>query len=160
VSELNSRNKKEFSRLDISFLLKNKVKKLRYKYPPIMKMVKGTQVILKIKRVYSLIDDFKNLYLFKVKSRGYKRKKHYILAISLASQSSDLLVMLARKLIKKIDSLRLIQFPIIPKHFRVNLMAIKEIDLMDDASEFIKILQEVRKEFRSKLSQLYNSHNK
>ena len=160
MSELNSKNEKRTLRLDISFLLKNKVKKLRYKYPPIMKMVKGTQVILKIKRVYSLIDDFKNLYLFKVKSRGYKRKKHYILAISLASQSSDLLVMLARKLIKKIDSLRLIQFPIIPKHFRVNLMAIKEIDLMDDASEFIKILQEVRKEFRSKLSQLYNSHNK
>jgi len=160
VSELNSRNKKEFSRLDISFLLKNKVKKLRYKYPPIMKMVKGTQVILKIKRVYSLIDDFKNLYLFKVKSRGYKRKKHYILAISLASQSSDLLVMLARKLIKKIDSLRLIQFPIIPKHFRVNLMAIKEIDLMDDTSESIKVLQEVRKEFRNRLFQLCNSSDK
>jgi len=86
------------------------------------------------------------------KSKNEKLK--YLICITLASQSSDFLVSLARKTIKDEPSLRLLQFSLIPKHLRVNLLCLKEIEHEDDLQGSINLLKEVRSRFRKTLEKI------
>ena len=73
--------------------------------------------------------------------------------ISLANNSSDLLVQLAKEFALK-NGLKLIQYSINPKTLRIQLLSMKEIKDPKDYSNSIEVLKAFRKEFREKLVRL------
>ncbi len=75
------------------------------------------------------------------------------LAILLASQSSDLLVSLAKEFSKK-NGLKLIQFSLHPQHFRVGLFSLKEMHDKNNISEVVNLLKEFRIIYRKDLENL------
>ena len=91
-----------------------------------------------------------------VRNHAKQPKTRYFLAISLASQSSDLLVNLTRELVNKDDNMKLIQFSIHPKSMRVSLLALKELNSAENYSRSVEVLQELRKKFRQKLTKIAN----
>ena len=126
--------------------------RLKEKYPPLSYIINGTQKTLQISRLYELSGDLKQLYMILGKSKNEKLK--YLICIKLASQSSDFLVSLARKAIEDESNLRLLQFSLIPKHLRVNLLCLKEIEREDDLQDVIDLLKQVRSRFRKTLEKL------
>ena len=126
--------------------------RLKEKYPPLSDIINGTQLKFQINRVYELSGDLKQLYMIIAKSKNGNLK--YLICITLASQSSDFLVSLARKTIKDETSLRLLQFSLIPKHLRVNLLCLKEIEHEDDLQGIITLLKQVRSRFRKTLEKI------
>ncbi len=142
----------------ISYLkreLLNDAKRLKNKYPPISEKIKGVPKSLKIKKIYELKENLKNLYLITVKNYSKKPRYRHFLAILLASQSSDLLVSLAKGFSKE-HNLKLIQFSIYPQHFRVSLFSLKELNTTDNFSESIDLLKEFRNKYRKELENLKN----
>lgn len=142
----------------ISYLkreLLNDAKRLKSKYPPISEKIKGVPKSLKIKKIYELKENLKNLYLITVKNYSKKPRYRHFLAILLASQSSDLLVSLAKGFSKE-HNLKLIQFSIYPQHFRVSLFSLKELNTTDNFSESIDLLKEFRNKYRKELENLKN----
>ncbi len=133
-----------------------KARKLKGRYPSISEIVDGTPRILKIKNFYEMKEEFKNYYLIKVKNYYNEPKFRHFLAIVLASQSSDLLVLITRELIKEIGNTKLIQFSIHPKNFRVSLLSLKEIRNKDDFLKSVKILKDLRINFKKKLDKIQN----
>ena len=133
-----------------------KAKKLKAKYPSISEIVDGIPKILKIKNFYEMKDGLKNYYLIKVKNYNNDPKFRHFLAINLASQSSDFLASIAKELIKKIGNIKLIQFSVYPKNFRINLLSLKEIRSKDDFLKSVKILKDLRIKFKKKLDKLKN----
>jgi len=73
----------------------------------------------------------------------------------LAHNSSDLLVQLARDFAVRND-LKLIQYSIFPKNFRIQLLLLKEIEKAKDYTSFIEILKTYRRQFRHKLERIKN----
>jgi len=126
--------------------------RLKEKYPPLSDVINGTNLTLIIHRLYALKGDLTHYYVLIVKTKNGRLK--YIISINLASQSSDLLVNLARKTIKNESNLRLLQFSLIPKHLRVNLLCLKEIEPEDDLQGIINVLKQVRNRFRKSLEKL------
>jgi len=133
-----------------SSIIKN-CKKIRAKHSNISEIVDKVPKTLEIKSIYDLSKNFNNLYLMIVRNHSKQPKKRYFLAISLASQSSDLLVNLTRELVDKRDEIKLIQFSIQPKSMRVSLLALKELNSVENYSKPIELLQELRNKFRQKL---------
>lgn len=128
-------------------------KRIKNKYPPISEKVNGTTKVLKVKKIYELKGNLNNFFLIATKNYAKKPKYRYFLAILLASQSSDLLVNLAKKYSKK-NNLKLIQFSLHPQHSRVGLFALKEIEIRDNVTEVINLLKEFRILYRKDLDNL------
>ena len=126
--------------------------RLKEKCPPLSYTNNGNQMTLQISRLYELSGDLKQLYIIMGKSK--KEKLTYFICIKLASQSSDFLVSLARKTIEDESNLRLLQFSLIPKHLRVNLLCLKEIEHEDDLQDIIDLLKQVRSRFRKTIEKM------
>jgi hypothetical protein len=130
--------------------IKNKIKKdsksLRGRYPAFSEIVNGNIKTLKIRKIYILYKDLKDFFLFLTDNFNKKPKTRYFLGLSLASQSSDFLVALARDFAVE-NNLRLIQYSIYPKTLRINLIIIKELKSDDEFLEWIKILKDYKKKF-------------
>jgi len=133
-------------------VLKN-AKRIKNKYPPISEKANGISRSLKVKKIYELNGNLNNFIFITTKNYIKSPRYRYFLAILLASQSSDLLVNLAKEYSKK-NNLKLIQFPLHPQHFRVGLFSLKEIEKKDNLSEVIKLLKAFRILFRKDLDNL------
>ena len=131
-------------------------KKIKAKHSNISEFVDKTPKTLEMKNIYDLNNQYANMYLMIVRNHAKHPKIRYFLAISLASQSSDLLVNLTRDIINKKDNVKLIQFSIHPKSMRVNLLALKELTSVENYSSSIELLQDLRKQFRQKLTKFAN----
>ena len=130
-------------------------KRLKNKYPPISENIKGVSKALKIKKIYELKENHKNFYLISTKNYSKKPRYKHFLAILLASQSSDLLVNLAKGFSKE-HNLKLIQFSVYPQHFRVSLFSLKELNGADNLSKSINLLKEFRNKYRKELENFKN----
>ncbi|MHA1456440.1 MAG: hypothetical protein ACTSR5_10740 [Promethearchaeota archaeon] len=76
-------------------------RRLKEKYPPLSDIINGTQFTLQINRLYELSGDLRQFYIMIAKSKKSKNGNlKYLICITLASQSSDFLVSLARTTIK------------------------------------------------------------
>jgi hypothetical protein len=128
-------------------------KPIKNKYPPISEKVDGISQAIKIEDIYELKGDLTNFIFLATKNYTKKPKYRYFLAILLASQSSDLLVNLAKEFSKK-NNLKLIQFSLHPQHFRVGLFSLKEIETKDNLSEIITLLKYFRIQYRKDLDNL------
>ncbi|MHA2288042.1 MAG: hypothetical protein ACXABG_04565 [Promethearchaeota archaeon] len=128
-------------------------KRIKNKYPPISERVDGISKSLKVKKIYELKGNLNNFIFITTKNYAKKPKNRYYLAVSLASQSSDFLVNLAKEYSKK-NNLSLIQFSLYPQHFRVGLFSLKEIKNRDGFSEIIKLFKEFRISYRRDLDNL------
>lgn len=126
--------------------------RLKEKYPPLSYIINDTQITLQISRIYELSGDLKQLYIIMGKSKEKILK--YLFCIKLASQSSDFLVNIARKTIENESNLRLLQFSLIPKHLRLNLLCLKEIEHEDGLQDIIDLLKQIRSRFRKTLDKL------
>lgn len=136
-------------------IIKNS-KKLKSRFPPILETIEGVRTILKVKAIYELDEGLKDTYLIKVKNYQNKPKVRYFLAIKLASQSSDFLAIVAKDSIKEIKDIKLIQYSIYPKNFRISLLALKEFKIEDEYSNSIERLKDIRMNFRKKLYNIKN----
>jgi len=125
-------------------------KRIKNKYPPISEKVNGITKVLKVKKIYELKGNLNNFILIATKNYAKNPKFKYFLAILLASQSSDLLVNLAKEYSKK-NNLKLIQFSLHPQNSRVGLFALKEIESRDKVTEVVKLLKEFRILYRKDL---------
>jgi hypothetical protein len=128
-------------------------KRIKKKFPPISEKINGISKSLKIKNIYELKGKFNNFIFITTKNYAKKPKNRYFLAIILASQSSDLLVNLAKEY-SKINKLKLIQFSLYPQHFRVGLFSLKEILDKNNFSETVNLLKEFRILYRKDLEKL------
>lgn len=148
------------SQRDLSGFLQNKLikksKKLKGKFAPFSEIIDNELRVLKINKIYDLSEKFKNLYLFIVKNYLKQPKERYFLAVSLASQSSDLLVSLANEFAQK-NALKLVQYAINPKQLRVSLISLKEIENIEDYSFSVELLKEFRTNFRNMLVKIKNT---
>jgi len=153
---LNVDGKKRTEEKEFEIRIKEKLlrasKRLRGKYPPLSEVVNGNKLTYHINRLYELSGGLKQFYLIISKTKN--DKKRYLICISLASQSSDLLVSMARRTIKNEINLRLLQFSLIPKHLRVNLLCLKEIEKEENLQDIIDLLKQVRRLFRESLEKL------
>jgi len=128
-------------------------KRIKNKYPPISEKIDGISKSLKIKKIYELKGNLNNFIVITTKNYAKNPRYRYFLAILLASQSSDLLVNLAREFSKK-NRLKLIQFSLHPQHYRVGLFSLKELREKDKISEVINLLKEFRIKYRKNLEKL------
>jgi hypothetical protein len=129
-------------------------RKLKGKFPPISFLVNGNPKILKIKSIISLGGEFKNLYLLTLKNYLKDPKHRTFLAVSLASQSSDLLVSLAKDLIRDSNALKLIQYSLYTNTLRINLLLMIELDNIQSFSNAVEVLKVIRQDFRKKLDKI------
>jgi len=136
-------------------VIKN-MKKIRGKHAPIVEIVESTSYALSVKSIYDLRPKFKNFFLFIVENYSKQPKLRFFIAIILANNSSDLLVLLARDYAIK-NKLKLIQYSIFPKSLRIQLLSIKEIKHIDNFTNSIEILKSFRQIFRNRLIKLKNS---
>ena len=151
----NDSNRKTLETHVKSNIIKNS-KKIREKHSNISEIVDEMPKTLEVKNIYDLSKQLKNSYLMIVRNHAKQPKTRYFLAISLASQSSDLLVNLTREFVNKDDEIKLIQFSIHPESMRVSLLALKEIVSVENYSRSIELLQDLRKKFRQKLTKIAN----
>ena len=128
-------------------------KRIKNKYPPISEKIDGISKSLKIKKIHELKGNLNNFIVITTKNYAKNPRCRYFLAILLASQSSDLLVNLAREFSKK-NRLKLIQFSLHPQHFRVGLFSLKELRDKDKILEVINLLKEFRIKYRKNLEKL------
>ena len=135
--------------------VKNNSKRLRGRYPAFSEIVNGVAKTLKIKKIYLLDDNLKDFFLFLTKNYNKKPKTRYFLGLTLASQSSDFLVALAKDFALQ-NKLKLIQYSIYPKTLRVNLLVIKELKSKDNFLEWIKNLKDYKKIFKKELIKFKN----
>lgn len=144
---------------DLKSFIKNEIikyaKKIKGKHAPISENVNNTAKTLTIENIYDLRNRYRNYYFFIVKNFTKTPKLRYFLATSLANSSSDLLVQIARDLAIKND-LKLIQYSIFPKTFRIQLLILKEIKEIKDFINLIESLKLYRTEYRNKLDKIRN----
>ncbi len=150
------RAKKMLNRKQLRSHVKNELirdsEKIRGKHLSISEVVDGAPKIYSIKSIFSLKKKMKNFFLFLIKNNSKKSKIRYFLAISLASQSSDLLVSLAESFKKKNNDLKLIQYSIFPRNYRINLILLKEINSVKDYQNSVVLLKSIRIKFRKKMN--------
>ncbi|MFX0030045.1 MAG: hypothetical protein ACFE8B_12605 [Candidatus Hermodarchaeota archaeon] len=130
-------------------------KKIKGKKSAIAEIIENTLVTLPIKSIYDMNEKLKNFYFIIVKNHLKQPKLRYFLTISLAYNSSDLLVQLGKKFAIN-NELKLIQYSIYPKTLRTQLLSMKEIKSIEDYNDSIEVLKRFRKEFREKLVGLKN----
>jgi hypothetical protein len=131
------------------------IKKIKGKYPPIAEIVENKPRSLSVESIHDINKNLKNFYVITLKNYLKYPKTRYFLTISLANNSSDLLVQLARDLALEYN-LKLIQYSIYPKTLRIQLLCMKEIQKIKDYNNSINLLKSIRKEFREKLGRLNN----
>ncbi|MFX1328342.1 MAG: hypothetical protein ACFE91_09370 [Promethearchaeota archaeon] len=151
MNDLSHKNLESFIKNEII----KKFDKVKGKHASISGIVNNVSKSLSIEKIYNLSEKDKYFYLFIAKSYSKTPKLRYFLAISLANNSSDFLVQLAKDLAIKND-LKLIQYSIFPKTLRIQLLLIKEIKEIEDYTNFIKKLKFLRREFRNKLEKIRN----
>ena len=146
-----------FNEKELKLFIEKKVikdiKKVRGKKAPIAEFVDNRFVTLPVKSIYNISEQIKNFYFFIIQNNLQQPKVRYFLTITLANNSSDLLVQLAKEIAIKND-LKLIQYSIYPKTLRTQLLSMKEIKNPTDYSNSIEILKATRKDFREKLVKL------
>jgi len=146
-----------FNEKELKLFIERKVikdiKKVRGKKAPIAEFVDNRFVTLPVKSIYNISEQIKNFYFFIIQNNLQEPKVRYFLTITLANNSSDLLVQLAKEIAIKND-LKLIQYSIYPKTLRTQLLSMKEIKNPTDYSNSIEILKATRKDFREKLVKL------
>ncbi len=129
-------------------------KKFKGKFLPFSELVEGEPKTLLVKKIYNLKNQLKNFFLIIVRNHSNQPKIRYFIAISLASQSSDFLVLLARDFASK-NALKLIQYSLNPKHnYGITLLALRELIKIEEISNSINLLKEFRENFRKKLMNL------
>ena len=129
-------------------------KRVRGKHSPISFLINGTPTPLKIKNLYMLSTKFKYFSIFQLKNYLKTPKLRTFLAITLASQSSDLLVSVAKNLITPGKALKLIQYSVFPSTLRINLLLLIELEDNQVLNESIELLNHIRQEFRKKLDKI------
>jgi len=129
------------------------IKKIRGKKAPIAEIVDNTLLALPVKSIYDMNEVIKKFYFLIAKNHSKQPKLRYLLTITLADNSSDLLVQLAKEFAIK-HGLKLIQYSIYPKTLRIQLLSMKEIKDPKDYGNSIEVLKAFRKEFREKLVRL------
>jgi len=140
-----------------TFELRNN--RLKGKFLPISENRGEKQIQYKVKAIYSLKDELKDrFYLIKFINPENKPKYLYFISFILAYQSSDLLVFIARDLVKRANLL-LTQYPLKAKQFRLSLMCLKEIKNKDDFFKTKTIMKIVYKELRYKLIKISEMTN-
>ncbi|GAH04963.1 unnamed protein product, partial [marine sediment metagenome] len=112
------------------------IKKIRGKKTPIAEIVDNTFLALLVKSIYDMNKVIKKFYFFIVQNHLNQPKIRYFLAITLAGNSSDLLVQIAKDFALK-NGLKLIQYSIYPKTLRTQLLSMKEIKNPTDYSNSI-----------------------
>jgi hypothetical protein len=144
---------------DLKSFIKNELiketKKVRGKHSPISELVDNVPQSLKVEKLYDLSKKEKYCFLFIVRNYSKKPKLRYFLAVSLAYNSSDLLVQFAREYALKND-LKLIQYSVFLKTLRIQLLLLKELKKIEDYANSINILKIYRKEFRGTLLKIKN----
>ncbi len=149
----------ELNHIDLKSFIRNNIfkdiKKIRGKHAPISELYNNQFKTLKIEKLYDLSEKNKNFFLFIVKNYSKTPKLRYFLAISLANNSSDLLVQIAKDYAIKND-LKLIQYSIFPKMLRIQLLLIKEIKQSEGYHNSIEKLKSIRHKFRIKLDHFKN----
>ncbi|MFX1365785.1 MAG: hypothetical protein ACFFCE_02950 [Promethearchaeota archaeon] len=147
------------TKIDLKSFIKNEIikdiKKIRGKHAPISEIFQNTTKILVVDKIYDLRDKNKYFFLFIAKNYMKMPKFRYFLVISLANNSSDFLVQIAKDYAIKND-LRLIQYSIFPKMLRIQLLLIKEINHFEDYNNFLEKLILIRSKFRHKLDKIKN----
>ncbi len=148
------------SQRELKVFLQNQVfkksTKLKGKFAPFSEIIDNELRVLKIRDIYYLSENLKNFYLVIVKNYSKHPKERYFLAALLASQSSDLLVILANKFAQK-HTLKLVQYAINPKQLRISLISLKEIEKIEDYSFSVELLKEFRTTFRNILGKIKNT---
>jgi hypothetical protein len=130
-------------------------KKLKEKYPPISENIEGVQRVYSIKNIYQLFNDFKNFYLIVISDPSIDQKLRYFLTKRLASQSSDFLVNLAKKTMKKNPlSFQLIQFSLHPNNSRISLLCLSELKNLDELTNLRDRLNDIKLSFQEKMDKL------
>ncbi len=151
MNDLSHKNLELFIKTEI---IKN-FDKVKGKHANISEIVNNISKSLIIEKIYNLSEKNKYFYLFIAKNYFKTPKLRYFLTVSIANNSSDFLVQLAKDLAIKND-LKLIQYSIFPKTLRIQLLLIKEIKEIEDYTNFIKKLKLLRREFRNKLEKIRN----
>ncbi len=147
MTNSNVKDFESFIKSDITY----KIKKIKGKHPPIAEIVEDETRSLSVKSIHDLSKELKNFYFFTLNNYSKRPKLRYFLTVSIANNSSDLLVLLARDIVLKHD-LKLIQYSIFPSTFRIQLLCMKEFQKIKDYNNSIQILKSIRKEFREKLA--------
>ncbi len=129
------------------------LKKIKGKHAPITEIVENIPRSFPVNSIYDMSEIFKNFYLLVVRNYSKKPKFKYFLAVSIANNSSDLLVHLARSSAIKYG-LRLIQYSVYPKTLRIHLLSLKEIKNPSDYKSSVEVLKAISKEVRDKLVRL------
>ncbi len=135
---------------DIIKELKIQSKKIRGRYPPISVIVDNNIKLLKIKNIYKIDSIKSRLYIIQFKNYYNHPKQRFFLAFVLASQSSDLIVLLTKELALE-NNLRLVQFSLHPKTQRVNLLLLKELKEIDKYIKIINTFETIHKKFKTKI---------
>lgn len=141
-----------------SFIKKEIIKRtkiIKGKKIAIAEIIDNSLISLPVKSIYDMNEKIKKCYFFIVKNHAKQPKFRYFLTISLANNSSDFLVQLAKEFARK-NGLTLIQYPIYPKTVRTQLLSMKEINSIEDYNDSIEVLNNARNEFRKKLVGLKN----
>jgi len=147
--------KKNNLRISIENKLLENAKKLKEKYPPISENISGVQKVYPIKKVYQLFNDFKNFYLIIINDSSIEQKIRYFFVIRLASQSSDLLVKLAKKTMRQKNyNFQLIQFALHPNISRINLLCLSELKNLDELTTLSEQLNDIKSSFQEKMDKL------
>ena len=142
-------------RITIEDELLKDAKKFREKYPPISENSVGVQKVYTIKKIYQLLNRFKNFYLIVINDPSSGQKVRYFLTIRLASQSSDILVKLAKKALKQKNlNFQLLQFALHPNNSRVNLLCISELKNFEDLVILSEQLNDIKLLFQEKMDKL------
>jgi hypothetical protein len=136
--------------------LLTKATKLNNKYPPISDRSNDRLRVQKIVKIFQLKEDYQNFYLIITKPKNDNKEKKYYLALVIAVQSSDLLVKIAKKLVSNEGHIQLIQFAFHPKHFRVSLAFLRELEELMDIDDLKNKLNSLRTKFLMKLNNIIN----
>ncbi len=133
--------------------------RLKGKFLPISENIRKKRHNYKVKSIYSLEDELKDrFYLIKFINPENKPKYLYFISFILAYQSSDLLVFIARDLVKRANIL-LTQYPIKTKQFRLSLICLKEIKNKENFFKTKNIIKELYIEFKHKLIKISEMTN-
>ncbi len=131
--------------------IKEDTAKLKGRFPAISEKVKNERKGLKVKDIFRLPK--KDFYLIVVKHYDKPPKYRYFIALSLARQSSDLLVSLVKDFALQHD-LKLIQYGIYPRHNRVNLLSLRELAVVEEYEGILNIFEQFRYTFKSRIEKL------
>ncbi len=149
----------ESTQVDLRSFIKNEIiknlKKIRGKHAPISEIVINVSKTLTVEKIYDLNENDKNCFFFIVKNYSKTPKLRYFLAISLANNSSDFLVQIAKDYAIKND-LKLVQYSIFPRMLRIQLLLLKELKQFEDYNNALEIFTIIRRKFRAKLDKIKN----